>query len=107
MLQGGGAVTAAAREAEAAASADGRLAGHIVIYPGPGPHRTVRMGDVILILADTVASVRMQQPLVVYEPPGPIHECAECWAAYAEARKVIREAGGVTKWVESLVRTST
>jgi hypothetical protein len=75
-----------------------QMIGHVVLYPGPGPHRAVRMGDVMLLLADTITSVRMQSRMVVDEPLGRIDGCAACVAAYAEAKQIIEQAGGVETW---------
>jgi hypothetical protein len=75
------------------------VTGHVVTYPGPGPHRKLRlMTDVQLLLADTIASVRMNTRLVVFDPLGPVQACPECRAAYEEARRVIAEAGGLALW---------
>jgi hypothetical protein len=46
------------------------ITGHIVRLPNAAPHRTLRlMTDVDLLLAATVASVRMNPPAIVFEPP--------------------------------------
>jgi hypothetical protein len=82
------------------------ITGHIVRMPGAGPHRTLRlMTDVDLLLAATIAAVRMNRPLVVFEPPASLAECVQCQKAYAQARKVIDDAGGIGKWMEWVARS--
>jgi hypothetical protein len=52
----------------------------------------------------TIASVRMNQPTIVFEPPAWLAACERCQEAYAQARRTIEQAGGVEAWVE---RTTT
>jgi hypothetical protein len=68
----------------------------------PPPHtgRCALASDVDLLLADTAASVRMNRPLVVFVPPASLAACRRCQEAYEQARKVIEDAGGLTKWME-------
>jgi hypothetical protein len=81
------------------------IAGHIVRLPGAGPHRTLRlMTDVDLLLAATIASVRMNRPPILFEPPASLAECVQCQKAYARARKVIEQAGGIAKWMERFMQ---
>jgi hypothetical protein len=62
--------------------------GHVVIQPNASPHRTLRLvADVELLLAATIASVRMNRPAVVFEAPASLAACPRCQEAYAEARK--------------------
>jgi hypothetical protein len=76
--------------------------GHVV-QPSPSPHRTPRLvTDVDLLLAATIASVRMGRQTVVFEPPASLAACERCQEAYAEARRVIEEAGGVAAWMEKV-----
>jgi hypothetical protein len=78
-----------------------RITGHVVLLPSDTPHRTLRLAtDVDLLLADTAASVRMNRPLVVFVPPASLTACRRCQEAYAQARKVIEDAGGIAKWME-------
>jgi hypothetical protein len=44
--------------------------------------------------------MRMNRPSSVFEPPASLAACARCQEAYAEARKVIEDAGGIAKWME-------
>jgi hypothetical protein len=57
-----------------------------------------------LLLAATIASVRMNPPTSVFELPTSLAACARCQEAYAEARKVIEDAGGIAKWMERVAR---
>jgi hypothetical protein len=76
------------------------MTGHVVIQPRANPHRTLRLvTDVDLLLAATIASVRMNRPTSVFEPPTSLAACARCQEAYAEARKVIEDAGGLALWM--------
>ncbi len=68
---------------------------HVVLLPSATPHRPLRLvRDVDLLLAATIASVRRNRPTSVFEPPASLAACARCLEAYAEARKVIEDAGG-------------
>jgi hypothetical protein len=81
------------------------LIGHVVLLPAATPHRTLRLvKDVELLLAATISSVRMNRPAVVFEPPASLAACARCQEAYAEARSVIDQAGGITKWMAWVAR---
>jgi hypothetical protein len=42
----------------------------------------------------------MNRLAIMFEPPPSPAACAQCEAAYAEARKVIEEGGGIAKWME-------
>jgi hypothetical protein len=55
--------------------------------------------DVDLLLAATVASVRMNRPTIVFETAS-LGACARNQEAYAEARRTIERAGGIGKWME-------
>jgi hypothetical protein len=80
------------------------LTGHIVLVPA-ATHRPLRLvKDVDLLLAATIASVRMNRPAIVIEPPPSLAACERCQEAYARARKVIEEAGGIAKWMEWVAR---
>jgi len=47
-----------------------QITGHIVRLPSAGPHRTLRLvTDVDLLLAATIASVRLNQRMIVFDPP--------------------------------------
>ncbi len=47
------------------------MTGHVVIRPSASPHRALRLVmDVDLLLAATIASVRMYRPVIVFEPAG-------------------------------------
>jgi hypothetical protein len=81
------------------------ITGHIVLRPAASPHRPLRLvRDVDLLLAATIASVRMNRPTSVFEPPASLAACGRCQEAYAEARKVIEDAGGIAKWMEWICR---
>jgi hypothetical protein len=83
------------------------ITGHIVRLPSAGPHRTLRlMTDVDLLLAATIAAVRMNRPPILFEPPASLAECVQCQKAYARARKIIEDAGGIAKWMEWICRPS-
>jgi hypothetical protein len=76
------------------------ITGHVVLLPAATPHRTLRLvGDIDLLLADTIASVRMNRPTVVFEPSASLAACGRCEDAYARAREVIEDAGGIAKWM--------
>jgi hypothetical protein len=77
---------------------------HVVTMPDRSPHRAVKIGDALLLLMDTLASVRAGTRLVVLDPPVDPSVCEECAAAYAEAKATIMAAGGLTAWVESVGR---
>ena len=79
------------------------MIGHVVMQPSASPHRALRLvTDVDLLLAATIASVRMNRPTSVLEPLAALAACARCQEAYAEARKVIEDAGGIAKWMEGV-----
>jgi hypothetical protein len=79
------------------------ITGHIILLPSATPHRTLRLvTDVDLLLAHTIASVRMNQPMIVFEPSAWLAACERCQEAYAEARSVIEQAGGLKAWCESV-----
>jgi hypothetical protein len=81
------------------------MPGHVVLLPSASAHRTLRLvTDLDLVLAATIASVRLNRPAIVFEPPASLAACAQCQAAYAQARKVIEEAGGIAKWLEWVAR---
>jgi hypothetical protein len=81
------------------------ITGHVVLLPAATPHRPLRLvRDVDLLLAATIASVQMNRPPSVFEPPASLAACARCQKAYAEARKVIEDAGGIAKWMEWVAR---
>jgi hypothetical protein len=46
----------------------------------------------------------MNRPAIVFDPPASVAACARCQAAYAEARRIIEEAGGIAKWMEWVAR---
>ncbi len=50
----------------------------------------------------------VKRPTSVFEPPASLAACARCQEAYAEARKVIEDAGGIAngiaKWMEWVSR---
>jgi hypothetical protein len=58
--------------------------------------------DVDLLLDATIASVRMNWPAIVFEPPPFMVACERCQEAYAEARRTIEAAGGIAKWMEAV-----
>ena len=81
------------------------MPGHIVTMPSASPHRTLRLvTDVELLLAATIADVRMNRPTMVFDPPVFLAACARCQEAYAEARRTIDEAGGIASWMEWVAR---
>jgi hypothetical protein len=81
------------------------MVGHIVLLPAATPHRLLRLvKDVDLLLVAPIASMRMNRAAVVIEPPASLAACARCQEAYAEARKVIEDAGGIAKWMERVMR---
>jgi hypothetical protein len=81
------------------------ITGHVVLVPAATPHRPLRLvRDVDLLLAATIASVRRNRPTSVFEPPASLAACARCQEAYAEARKVIEDAGGIARWMEWVAR---
>jgi hypothetical protein len=77
--------------------------GHIVLLPSASPHRTARLvADVDMLLAATIASVRMNRPPILFDPLAPQAACERCREAYARARKVIEDAGGLPAWMEKV-----
>ena len=81
------------------------MTGHVVILPRASPHRTLRLvTDVDLLLAHTIGSVRLNQPTIVFEPPASLVACERCQEAYAEARRTIEKAGGISKLMEWVAR---
>jgi hypothetical protein len=55
---------------------------HVVLLPSASPHRTLSLvADVELLLAATIASVRMNRPTSVFEPPAALAACARCQEA--------------------------
>jgi hypothetical protein len=81
------------------------MIGHVVIEPRANPHRTLRLvTDLDLLLAHTIASVRLNRPAIVFEPPPSLVACERCREAYAQARGVIEQAGGTAKWMECACR---
>jgi hypothetical protein len=79
------------------------MTGHVVMQPCASPHRTLRLvTDVDLLLAHTVASVRLNQRMIVFEPPEWLAACEQCQEAYAEARRTIEKAGGLPAWIEKV-----
>jgi hypothetical protein len=77
------------------------LIGHAVLLPAATPHRALRLvTDVDLLLAATIASVRLNQRTIVFEPPASLAACERCQEAYVEARRTIEQAGGIAKWME-------
>jgi hypothetical protein len=81
------------------------LRGHVVLLPGATLHRMLRLvSDVDLLLAATIASVRMNRPTIVFDPPASLVACERCQEAYAEARMVIEHAGGIAKWMAWVAR---
>src|SRR5881397_2007158 len=76
------------------------IPGHVVLLPAASPHRTLRLvTDLDLLLAHTIASVRLNQRTIVFEPPASLVACERCQEAYAEARRAIEEAGGLPAWM--------
>jgi hypothetical protein len=52
------------------------------------------MTDVDLLLAATIAAVRMNRPPILFEPPAFLADCVQCQKAYARARKISRTREG-------------
>jgi hypothetical protein len=74
--------------------------GHVVTRPNGGRHLDLRLTTgVELLLAATIASVRIGHRVLVYEPPSTLAACARCEDAYVAARKVIEDAGGLESWM--------
>ena len=81
------------------------IAGHVVLLPGASPHRILRLvTDVDLLLAATIASVRMNRPTVVFEPQASLAACDRCHEAYEEARRIIEGQAGSRRWMEWVAR---
>jgi hypothetical protein len=75
------------------------IIGHIVRLPSAGPHRTLRlMTDVDLLLAATIASMKMNRPAIVFEPAS-LAACDKCQMAYG-GQEDHRTGGGIAKWME-------
>jgi len=82
------------------------MTGHVVLLPSASAHRTLRLvTDLDLLLAATIASVRLNRPAIVFEPPPSLVACERCREAYAQARRVIEQAGGIVKWMEVAATT--
>jgi hypothetical protein len=63
--------------------------------PAPRDRRRPALGRHDLKREDEQAN----KPAVVFEPPASLGTCARCQEAYAQARKVIEDAGGIAKWL--------
>jgi hypothetical protein len=84
------------------------MTGHVVTVPSAGPHVTLRLvTDLDLLLAHTIASVRLNQRIIVFDPPASVAACERCQEAYAEARRIIEEAGGLPAWMEKMTEATT
>jgi hypothetical protein len=84
------------------------MTGHIVLLPSATPHRTLRLvTDVDLLLAATIAGVRMNRPPIAIEPAPSLAACERCQEAYAEARRIIEDSGGLPAWMEKLTEATT
>jgi hypothetical protein len=81
----------------------GWMTDHVVTLPDRSPHRAVKIGDTMLLLMDTLASVRATR-VVVFDPLVRPTVCDECAAAHAEARRIIEAAGGLRAWAASYDR---
>jgi hypothetical protein len=58
------------------------------------------MSDVDFLLAQTIADVKLNHRMLLYEPAGPLTACPTCEVMYGRARRLIDQAGGVEKWME-------
>ena len=81
----------------------GRTTDHVVTLPDRSPHRAVKIGAMLLLI-DTLTSVRAATRMVVFDPLVRPTVCDECAAAYAEARRIIEAAGGLRAWAASYDR---
>jgi hypothetical protein len=79
------------------------MTGHVVLLSSASAHRTLRLvTDLDLLLAATIASLRLNRPAIVFEPPPSLVACERWREAYAQARKVIEQAGGLPAWMEKV-----
>jgi hypothetical protein len=66
------------------------MTGHVVIQPRANPHRTLRLvTDLDLLLAHTIASVRLTQRTIVFEPPPSLAACERGVTEYG--RLILRQ----------------
>jgi hypothetical protein len=49
----------------------------------------------------------MNRPAIAIEPPPSLAACERCQEAYAEARRIIEEAGGLPAWMEKMTEATT
>jgi hypothetical protein len=61
------------------------------------------MTDVDLLLAATIASMKMNRPAIVFEPPASLAACDKCQTAYG-GQEDHRTGGGIAKWMEWVAR---
>jgi hypothetical protein len=76
------------------------MVGHIVLLPAATPHRPLRLvKDVDLLLAATIASVQMNQLMIVFEPPAWLAACARARRRTRRpGRSSRRRAGSRSGW---------
>jgi hypothetical protein len=78
---------------------------HTVLAPDPGSdHLSTSPHDVALLLADLVRAVRLDDRVILLEPPAPAWSCLACLAAYREAWRILGDVGGVTAWLAEFER---
>jgi hypothetical protein len=78
--------------------------GHNVLAPDPTSQHLASSHDAALLLADLVRAVRLDNHVVLLEPPAPPWSCSACLAAYREAWKILGDVGGVTAWLAEFER---
>jgi hypothetical protein len=76
------------------------ITGHVMIQPSARPHRTLRLvTDVDLLLAHTIASVRMNRPTSVFELPASLAACEVPGGVRGGQGRSSRTRGGIAKWM--------
>jgi len=78
--------------------------GHTVLAPDPTSQHLASPHDAALLLADPVRAVRLDDRVVLLEPPAPPWSCAACLAAYRETWGALGAAGGLTAWLAEFAR---
>jgi hypothetical protein len=83
-----------------------QMTDHVVTLPDRSPHRAVKIGDAMLLLMDTLGTMRAGTRLVVFDPLARPDVWDACAAAYAEARRIIEAAGGLRVWAVAYERAN-
>jgi hypothetical protein len=81
------------------------MTGHVVTLPSASPHRTLRLVTDVDLPPGHHDRQREAEPTHNrVRAAGSLAACPRCQEVYAEARKVIEQAGGIAKWMEWVAR---